>query len=248
MTNNYEESFDQAKSVDNASTKSSIKNPTINDKTAKIQNVHFVRSREPIPEVISDSVRLKHQQSRKTFPELNLSEGEYVIMNIKRHSIGLIIPTILGFFLIFFSLVVFVNVDLLTGPVKVNSVSLSSSDLVLPLFLFAGLILLANYVIFYVYSKNQLFLTNESLIQHIQISLFSKKERVISLMDIEDISFSQHGLIQTVFNFGSMRLSTEGEGSTYSFDYTPDPKETVSNLSDAIESFKYGRAINQDKR
>lgn len=248
MANNHKEPSAQVKPGDGMGTESSSNKTVTEDKRANIQNVHFVRSREPIPEVISDSVRLKHQQSKKTFPELNLSEGEYVIMNIKRHPVGLVVPAILGFFLIILSLLFFINVDPLVDPIKFTSVSLSSSDLILPMFLFAGLILLANYIIFYVYSKNQLFLTNESLIQHIQISLFSKKERVISLMDIEDISFSQHGLAQTVFNFGSIRLSTEGEGSTYSFNYTPDPKETVSNLSNAIESFKYGRAINQDKR
>lgn len=212
----------------------------------KIQNVHFVRSREPIPEVISDSVRLKHQQSKKTFPELNLSEGEYVIINVKRHPIGLVIPTLLSGFLIIASLAVFLNFGEIVKSIGGLGVGVSVSDIAFPVLLFIIMVLLATYIVFLVYNKNQLFLTNESLIQHIQTSLFAKKERVISLMDIEDVSFVQKGIAQTIFNYGLIRLSTEGEGATYTFSYTPSPKETVASLSNAIEAFKYGRAINQE--
>ena len=64
-------------------------------------------------------------------------------------------------------------------------------------------------------------------------------------MDIEDVSFTQKGVIQNIFNYGSIRLSTEGEGTTYSFSYVNNPKETVANLSNAIESFKYGRVVSK---
>lgn len=218
--------------------------PPVND--PKIQNVHFIRSREPIPEVISDAVRLKHQQSKKTFPELNLSDGEYVITCVKRHPIGLLVPTLLSSFLILITLIIFMNFDSAIKFLMPDS-NFDVNGLAFPTLMFIILIFLADYIIYYVYNKNQLFLTNESLIQHIQTSIFSKKERAISLMDVEDISFTQKGMPQHIFNYGSIRLSTEGENATYNFSYAPDPKETVANLSNAIESFKYGRAISQDK-
>jgi hypothetical protein len=41
---------------------------------------------------ISDELREKHDQSVRRYPFLNLSEGEYVILDMKRHPMGMIIP------------------------------------------------------------------------------------------------------------------------------------------------------------
>ena len=210
----------------------------------KIQNVNFVRPREPVTEEVSDTVRLKHLQSMKVYPGLNLSEGEYVITSVKRHPIGLVIPTVLGMFLMLFSLLFLAKFDSIAGLVFKNQ-RIGSESIVFPVVMFICMVFLTNYIIFSVYNKNKLFLTNESLIQHIQTTIFSKRERVISLMDIEDVSFTQKGVIQNIFNYGSIRLSTEGEGTTYSFSYANNPKETVTNLSNAIESFKYGRVVSK---
>lgn len=208
----------------------------------KIQNVNFVRPREPVTEEVSDAARLKHLQSQKIYPGLNLSEGEYVITSVTRHPVGLVVPTLLGMLLIFLSVFFFAKFDSIMRIVLPNQ-KISSGAMIFPVIIFICMIFLANYIIYSVYNKNKLFLTNESLIQHIQTTIFSKRERVISLMDIEDVSFTQKGVMQNIFNYGSLRLSTEGEGTTYYFSYASNPKETVANLSNAIESFKYGRVV-----
>jgi len=220
--------------------------PVLNNKTDgdKIQNVNFVRPREPVTEEVSDAVRLKHLQSAKIYPGINLSEGEYVIASVKRHPIGLVVPTILGMFLMISSLLFLAKFDSIANLVFKNQ-RIGSEAVVFPVIMFICMVFLANYIIFSVYNKNKLFLTNESLIQHIQTTIFSKRERVISLMDIEDVSFTQKGIMQSMFNYGSIRLSTEGEGTTYSFTYANNPKETVANLSNAIEAFKYGRVVSK---
>ena len=212
------------------------------DNNIRIQNVNFVRSREPINEEVSDAIRLKHQKSAKIYPELNLSEGEYVITAVTRHPIGLIVPILLGMLLIVAALIFFTQVDSMSNFIF-STQKLNSETVFFPVMMFICAVFLANYVVYTVYKKNKLFLTNESLIQHIQTTIFSKKERAISLMDIEDVSFTQKGVMQSIFNYGSIRLSTEGEGATYSFSYASNPKETVANLSNAIESFKYGRVV-----
>ena len=61
---------------------------------------------------------------------------------------------------------------------------------------------LGLYIAIWVYMQNRFFLTNESVIQEIQISLFSKREQTVSLMNIEDSSYSQKGILQTLFNYG----------------------------------------------
>jgi uncharacterized membrane protein YdbT with pleckstrin-like domain len=86
-------------------------------------------------------------------------------------------------------------------------------------------------------------MTNESVIQEIQHSLFSRHEQTVSLGSIEDASFRQSGILQTLLNYGTVRLSTEGEETTYRFSYVTNPRRHVSILNNAIESFKNGRAV-----
>ena len=102
------------------------------------------------------------------------------------------------------------------------------------------------YIAIWVYMQNRFFLTNESVIQEIQISLFSKREQTVSLMNIEDSSYSQKGILQTLFNYGSIRLSTEGDETTYRFNYVADPKNQVAVLNNAVEAFKNGRPVTND--
>jgi len=214
-------------------------------KTSHSQIVHLVRPSEPEQQVISDSTKLKHQKSKKVFPDINLSAGEYVIASVERHSIGLFLPVIIGFLLIIFALFFLLNFDFMTksvGPMS-TFVGVDSSTIIPPVTMFIILVILGMYVSYYVYYNNKLYLTNESIIQKVQISIFSKRERVVSLMDIEDLSFTQKGIFQQMFDFGSIRLSTEGEGTVYHFNFVKNPKEAIATLSNAVEAFKYGRAI-----
>jgi len=99
------------------------------------------------------------------------------------------------------------------------------------------------FVVYYVYVNNKFFLTNESVIQEIQVSLFSRHEQTVSLGNIEDASYSQHGIIQQIFNYGSIRLSTEGDETTYRFTYVANPKQHIATLNNAVEAFKNGRPV-----
>src|SRR5690606_38669616 len=90
-------------------------------------------------------------------------------------------------------------------------------------FLLCTLILIGSFISVYVYLQNKFFLTNESVIQEIQHSLFSKHEQTVSLANIEDASYRQEGILQHMFNYGSIRLSTQGDETTYRFNYVTNP-------------------------
>jgi uncharacterized membrane protein YdbT with pleckstrin-like domain len=95
----------------------------------------------------------------------------------------------------------------------------------------------------YVYNNNRFYLTNESVVQEIQSSLFNKREQTVSLASIEDASYRQDGLFPVLLNYGSIRLSTMGDETTYRFNYVTNPKQHIALLNDAVESFKNGRPI-----
>ena len=85
----------------------------------------------------------------------------------------------------------------------------------------------------HVYSNNKLFVTNKRIIQRSQSTLFASSTNIIDLVSIEDVSFKQSGLLEHILKVGTLRMSTIGEETTYTFKYvdTPiDELETITHL------------------
>jgi uncharacterized membrane protein YdbT with pleckstrin-like domain len=208
--------------------------------------VHMTRMVEPIKQKISPAVQRKHERSMRLYPFLNLSEGEYIIRAVRRHPIGLIIPMAVGVILLALTLSAMFNYEAIAESLNLRGAMADPTTMVLPIALFSVLVVLGMYIAYYVYVNNKFFLTNESVIQEIQVSLFSRHEQTVSLANIEDASFRQENIIQHLFNYGSIRLSTEGDETTYRFSYVANPKRHVAVLNDAVEAFKNGRPVNDD--
>ncbi len=117
-------------------------------------------------------------------------------------------------------MVVFVLSFAINYPIIASSLGFSDNEgygLVLLIgSLLSLLFLVGGYIAIWVYTNNKFFLTNESVIQEVQNSLFSRHEQTVSLANIEDASYRQEGLIQSMLNYGSIRLSTVGRR-----DYVP---------------------------
>jgi uncharacterized membrane protein YdbT with pleckstrin-like domain len=210
------------------------------------REVHISRPLEPTKPVISQSIQHKHERSKELYPNLNLSEGEYVIREVKRHPIGLVIPLAIGTFLLAFSVFTLTNHRSLIDSFNITGQLANLSVVMWPLLLFMLLVTIGMYVVYYVYVNNRFFLTNESVIQENRLSLFSQHEQTVSLTNIEDTSFRQYGILQQIFNYGSIRLSTEGDETTYRFSYVANPKEYVAVLNNAVEAFQNGRPIDDN--
>jgi uncharacterized membrane protein YdbT with pleckstrin-like domain len=177
------------------------------------------------------------------YPSLNLSEGEYVIRAVRRHPIGIILPLAGGTLLIAIVLSLLANYDTFVANAIVPSALESASAIAVPIWSLVGIIVLFMAISYYVYISNKFFLTNESVIQEIQTSLFSRKEQTVSLANIEDASYTQHGILQQILDYGDIRLSTEGDETTYRFSYVASPKNHIEQLNNAVEAFKNGRPV-----
>jgi uncharacterized membrane protein YdbT with pleckstrin-like domain len=220
--------------------------PTEEPETIAPQQVHFSRATDPVKPEISETTKAKHDESIRQYPQLNLSESEFIISAVRRHPIGLFIPTLLAAFLI-----IIVLVGMAAYPGIANSIEVSNpgatipgvGDIMLVGSLLLALFAIGGYVAVWVYLNNKFFLTNESVIQEIQTSLFSKNEQTVSLSNIEDASFTQKGIIQTLLDYGSIRLSTQGDETTYRFQYVSNPKRQIALLNNAVEAFKNGRPV-----
>lgn len=226
--------------------------PTQSDQEEYDQNrpqvVHMIRSVDPDDPEIPPEVQAKHDESQKRFPYLNLSKGEYVISAVKRHPIGLVsiwAVVGLGILIIFIGFPFLLNSKTFFGGYSLPASAIMSG--VVMLLLAAVLFILGGIIATIVYKANRFYLTNESVMQHIQTSLFSKKDQTISLQNIEDASFRQKGILQTLLNYGSIRLSTEGEETTYRFNFVANPKKEIDRLNNAVEAFKSFRPVDPNE-
>lgn len=207
------------------------------------QAVHIVRPVNPSKPVISEEVKLKNARSRQSFPWLNLSENEYVVTSVERHVIGLAVPILLGLVLITLSIFALLNSNVIVKTLGQTGNYTDSLNITFPIMIFIAMIVLAVYIACHVFMKNKLFLTNESVIQEIQSSLFSRREQTVSLANIEDSSYTQIGIFQQIFNYGSIRLSTVGDENTYSLTYVSNPGQQIDILNNTVEAFKNGRPV-----
>lgn len=210
------------------------------------QVVQAIRPLEPVKQEMSPEVQALHEESVRQYPTLNLSEGEYVIRAVRRHPIGLLVPMAVGIVLLTFVLSVFVNYPTIADSLNLMGSMSDQSAIFIPVLLMCVLIGLGMFIAYYVYVSNKFFLTNESVIQEIQTSLFSRHEQTVSLGNIEDASFVQENIIQHLFDYGSIRLSTEGDETTYRFSYVASPKQHIATLNNAVEAFKLGRPVDLD--
>lgn len=197
----------------------------------------------PIP----PEIQQKHEDSKRKYPNLNLSNGEYVISAVRRHPIGIIqiwavialLTILLGGMAVLFKTT--------AESMSFDESSGSFGDLLAILFpALTVLFIVGGLIATYVYVSNKFFLTNESVIQEIQHSLFSRHEQTVSLANIEDASYRQDGILPHILNYGSIRLSTEGDETTYRFSYVSSPKKHIAILNNAVEAYKNGRPVAEE--
>lgn len=204
--------------------------------------VHAARQPEVANLSVNETNQRRHNESVAKYPRLNLSDGEYVILDVKRHPIGLLLP-VLATGLVLIALIV-VLIMYPSNPEDTLGVTLPTyENMFLPLLIIMALVGAGGSVVAWVYLQNQFYMTNESVIQEIQHSLFSRHEQTVSLGSVEDASFKQAGPLQLMLNYGTVRLSTEGEETTYRFSYVANPRRHVAILNNAIEAFKNGRPV-----
>ncbi|HEU5187226.1 MAG TPA: hypothetical protein VFT87_01850 [Candidatus Saccharimonadales bacterium] len=186
------------------------------------------------------TIEHRHQESVSRYPRLHLSKNEYVLEEVRRHPIGIIsiwAIVLLLVFAIFFALTFYnANVAMLSESFLMGKGSLPSGAALFPgVLLLAIFFVLGGVIATIVYNGNRFYLTNESVFQFVQKSLFVTKTQVVNLVNVEDASDDKVGILQQVLNYGTLRLSTQGEETTYHFYFVSNPGRIVGLVNDAAE-------------
>jgi uncharacterized membrane protein YdbT with pleckstrin-like domain len=209
------------------------------------QFVHLSRAISPVKQTVTPELQAKHDESIRAYPALNISEAEFIVSAVRRHPIGLVLPVTMSLLLVVIIASMVINYSLIISVLNIFNPPSFGIIVIIGILLIAILLIIA-YTSMWIYRNNQLFLTNESVIQEIQLGLFTHNEQTVSLANIEDASFHQEGIMQMLFDYGSIRLSTEGDESTYQLTYVANPKTQIATLNNAVEAFKNGRPVVND--
>ncbi len=174
-------------------------------------------------------IKIRHERSKKDFPWLRLGETEYVEFAFQRAKVclWLIFGGVgLGLIVILFAfLLVLLEQSVLD--------EMGKNFLFIILFALLAAAVIIGLVALRIYRGNRLFITNQRVIQMSRISLVSNSVNIIDLQSIEDASFRQESILQKIFKYGTFRLSTIGDETTYTFpfsDIKPSELEAVSKL------------------
>ncbi|HET9850156.1 MAG TPA: PH domain-containing protein [Candidatus Saccharimonadales bacterium] len=89
----------------------------------------------------------------------------------------------------------------------------------------------------YIYHKSNLTITNQSLVQTIQRSLFNKKISRLSMSNVEDVNAEQKGIIASMLGYGTLTVQTAGEEDNFVFSYCPGPNALAERILEARQAY-----------
>ncbi|HSE61345.1 MAG TPA: PH domain-containing protein [Candidatus Saccharimonadales bacterium] len=192
------------------------------------------------PHQITPEQLAKHKDSKAKYPQLPLSQGEYVIEEVRRHPIGILsiwFITILLIGVAFAAVALYgMNRDYIAGLFMVVPDTLpSAAILTVPALILSAFFALGGIIATIVYEGNRFYITNESIVQLLQPSLFNTKQQVVNLINVEDASSEQVNIIEQILNYGTIHLSTQGEQTRYQFRFVANPKRVTQSVNDAAE-------------
>ncbi|MDL2362940.1 MAG: PH domain-containing protein [Patescibacteria group bacterium] len=187
------------------------------------------------PETTSPSNEpgLPPQQTSSGNPLEVMQAGEKELFNIKRHPFGLLAMfTFAALVLLALAMLLFVVLPSLSPG---NKSQLTAIGFII--FLIMALIMIVfTFIANKVYWGNQWILSSDSLTQIKQTSLFNKQQSQLPLNKLEDVTAEKKGMLQQMFNYGTVTAETAGEHSKFSFPYCADPSARAQQVLAAREA------------
>ena len=178
--------------------------------------------------------KIRHERSKKDFPNLKLEDNEYVEFAFRRARICLL--AILGAVAASVIVVLLAFLLVLLGQSMLDDMGRNFVFIILSTLLVAAILIGAIAIM--IYNGNRLFVTNKRVIQMIMESPVVHSVNMIDLPSVEDASFHQHGILQTFLHYGTLRLATVGDETTYTFKYSDISPEDLKAVSKLITNAK----------
>ena len=189
-------------------------------------------------------VKIRHAKSAKDFPGLKLEDNEYVEFAFKRTKLCLV-AILAGVILSLAVIIVAFSLLLLNKNTLLDNMGINFINIIMVVLI--ATVLLAGLVGLIVYRGNRLYITNKHVINMIMKSPFATSVNEIDLQSIEDASFRQDGILQKMFHYGTFRLSTVGDETTYTFPYSDASQEDLKAVSKLVSDAKKSKITKEEK-
>lgn len=189
-------------------------------------------------------VKIRHERSKKDFPKLELEEDEYVEFFFRRAKVCLAMIWGGSAFGLIVVLLAFLLV--LMGQSMLDEMGKNFLFMILATLLAA--VVLIWLIALKVYRGNKLYITNKHVTQMIMESPVATSINIIDLASVEDASFRQENLWQKLFKYGTFRLSTVGDETTYTFKYSDISPDDLKAVTKLITSAKEEAGKKQEKK
>ena len=180
-----------------------------------------------------DELEPNQTPHERVSPDLTVMQpGEQTISVIKRHPIGILLIYLMSIIvLVIIALFVFWFLPSLSSSSTVNTFGKVALIIVIILSI------VSTFIYTIVYWGNLWIVTTDSVTQVTQTSLFNRSSSQLSLVDLEDVTAEQRGLLQRLVNYGQLRLETAGEREKYILNFCPNPDYYAREILAARETF-----------
>lgn len=178
--------------------------------------------------------KIRHERSKKDFPGLKLDEDEYVEYFFKRAKICLWMiwgATFIGLVIILLAFLI-----VLMHQTAIDE--MGRNFLFIILFALLATALIIWMIALKIYNGNKLYITNKRVMQMVMNSPVSTSINIIDLESVEDASFRQHNILQKLFHYGTFRLATVGEETTYTFPFSDISPSELRGVTELITAAK----------
>ena len=179
-------------------------------------------------------IKIRHERSKKDFPGLKLEDDEYVEFAFRRTKTYLFM--IWGCMAVALIIILLAFLLVLVGQSMIDPMGLKFLFIILTALL--AVVLFSGAIALMIYSGNKLFITNKHAIQMVMTSPTSHSVNIIDLSSVEDASFRKDSLMENIYNYGTLRLSTVGDDTTYTFKYSDVRGEDLKAITKLISNAK----------
>ncbi len=160
-----------------------------------------------------------------------IDDDEVKLIEVRKHPIGLVIvytQTAIGMMasiaLLFFILPTVFEDE--------GSAFLVAGALSFFALLFSGIVLAIST---YIFVQNRIIVTDRNITQILQLGLFSRKVSQLNIVNVEDVTSEQRGILQTALNYGVLKIETAGEQSNFIYDFCPNSGNVAKIILDSRE-------------
>jgi len=168
--------------------------------------------------------------------KLPIDADETILAVYRHHAIAYIIPLLLSFVVI--AVIVGLALALTNTPLDGTAIinPLYRSYVIMGVGIFSLLVLVFTYIPVWTKMQDQLVLTDESLIQILQTSLFSDKVSQLGLQSFADVTV-RTGFWGNLFGYGHITIETPGEQDNFEYGFLPNANEAARQITEAHEKF-----------